>query len=421
MDILMVVAYFIPEIGSAAHVYYDLARAFVNRGHSVDVLSSYPRIFNLSGEDRGSNFPLDETMDGIHVHRCRHPADRDNIMVRGLEHFYLPFYYFRKYRQMGKKFDVCLIYIPPLPLYYLAKWIKRYDGTPSVLNFQDFHPQELTDVGMLKNPLMIKIMEHIERESYQKADYITVLSRRGVQYVVERGCNPGSVCHIYNAISSQDLGTFSSRRDFKTREGIEGKVLISYAGILSPFQGTDSILDVAKKLENHKNIIFCIAGDGMLKNHLEERVKNEKITNVVLLPFLKREEYFNLINSSDISMVSLDTRMRAPCLPGKLINLMAVQQPIVALIPEDCETADVLRSANCGSIVNPGDIAVLEEKILELVDNPDMRKQYGDNGRRFLETQMNLENNLIIYETIFAHLVGEEGQIFQEPFVGGKR
>lgn len=45
MKILMVVAYFIPEIGSAAHIYYDLAKAFVKRGHEVDVITSYPRDF----------------------------------------------------------------------------------------------------------------------------------------------------------------------------------------------------------------------------------------------------------------------------------------------------------------------------------------------------------------------------------------
>jgi len=47
MKILMVVAYFVPEIGSTAHIYFDLAKAFVKRGHEVDVITSYSRKFNL--------------------------------------------------------------------------------------------------------------------------------------------------------------------------------------------------------------------------------------------------------------------------------------------------------------------------------------------------------------------------------------
>jgi colanic acid biosynthesis glycosyl transferase WcaI len=127
-----------------------LAKAFVKRGHSVDVITSYPREFNLSKEDKGKEFALEETLDGVAVHRCVHPAQRDNVVLRGLEHFVLPRYYFKKYKKLGKRFDGCLMYIPPLPLYYLARKIKRYDGTKSVLNFQDFHPQELTDVGVLR-------------------------------------------------------------------------------------------------------------------------------------------------------------------------------------------------------------------------------------------------------------------------------
>ena len=152
----MVVSYFIPEIGSAAHIYFDLAKSFIKRGHEVDIITSYPRSFHLDKKDVDEGFPLEETIDGVKVHRYKHSANRDNIFLRGLEHFLLPRYYFSLFKKIDNKFDVCLIYIPPLPLYYFAKKIKKYKGVPSVLNFQDFHPQELTDVGVLKNRLMIK-------------------------------------------------------------------------------------------------------------------------------------------------------------------------------------------------------------------------------------------------------------------------
>ena len=279
MKILMVVVHFPPEITGAAHIYFDLAKAFVKRGHEIDVITSYPRKFYLNKDDADKDFPLKETIEGIKVHRCKYPAKRDNIVLRGLEHFLLPIYYFKMYREIKKKFDAGLIFIPPLPLYYFARIIKRCDGTPFVLNYQDFHPQELTDVGVMKNRLMIKIMEHIEKESYKNADYITVLSKGGVDYIVKKGGNPSGVKHIYN---SAILSDFEKRttKDLKKKEGIEDKFLISYAGILSPFQGIDNILDVAKKLNGHEDIIFYIVGDGMLKNHLEHRIKGEKIPNV---------------------------------------------------------------------------------------------------------------------------------------------
>jgi len=62
MRILLVVANFIPEIGSAAHIYFDLATAFVKKGHVVDVITSYPREFNLDKADRGREFSLEKRL-----------------------------------------------------------------------------------------------------------------------------------------------------------------------------------------------------------------------------------------------------------------------------------------------------------------------------------------------------------------------
>lgn len=406
----MVVAYFVPEIASAAHVYFDLAKTFVKRGHEVDVITSYPRKFNLYENGAERNFPLDEIIDGINVHRCKHWTQRDNIVLRGLEHFLLPRYYFKKYRQIGKKFDVCLMYIPPLPLYYLAKKIKKYDGTPYVLNYQDFHPQELVDVGVMKNKVMIKIMEYIERQSYQNADYITVLSEGGIDYVVKKGGDSNKMSHIFNGVILEEFDKLT-RRDFKKKEGVGDKVLITYAGILSPFQGIDSILDVAKRLKHEQDTIFYIVGDGMIKEHLNQKIEKENISNVKILPLQPREEYFNIVNSSDILLVSLDKRMKAPCLPGKILNILAMKKPVLAIVPNDSETARVVRKANCGIVVEPGNLKELKNAILKLKNDSELRKKLGENGRKFLEENMNLERIIMDYERIFSKITGKESCI----------
>jgi len=401
MKILMVVAYFLPEIGSAAHVYFDLAKAFVKKGHKVDVITSYPREFNLSKNDISKDFPLNETIEGIEIHRCKHPAQRDNVLLRGLEHFVLPRYYFKTYKKLENNFDVCLMYIPPLPLYYLAKKIKKYDGTKSVLNFQDFHPQELTDVGVLKNPLMIKILEYIVKRAYKNAEFITVLSHSGIDYIVKRGGDPNKIKHIYNGVLLEDFEKYKKKKDFKKKEGIEDKFLVSYAGILSPYQGIDNILDAAKQLIEQEDIIFYIVGDGSIKQHLQERIISEEISNVKLLALQSREKYFNIINSSDISLISLDERMFAPCLPGKTKDLFGMGKPIIASVPKNTETADVISKTGCGIVVEPGDINGLIKVINKLKTDNDLRKKMGYNGYKFLIVAMNLEKNIEKYENLF--------------------
>jgi glycosyltransferase involved in cell wall biosynthesis len=405
MKILMVVAYFFPEIGSAAHVYLDLARAFARKGHDVDIITSYPRKYNCGNMDLKRVFPSDEEFEGIQVHRVKHPHTRDNLIIRGLEHFLLTYYYFKKYRQLNKKFDVCLMYIPPLPLYYLAKKIKKFDGTPTVLNFQDFHPQELTDVGVLKNPILIKILEHIERQAYRNADFITVLSPAGVDYIIQRGGNPEKIVHIYNGVILSDIDTLFTSRNFKEHEGIQGKFLISYAGILSPFQGIDKILDVATDLKEYKDIIFYIVGDGMIKTHLETRINNENLENVRLLPLQPRDEYYNIINSSDINLISLDDRMNAPCLPGKTSNILAANKPLIAIAGKTSETYRVIKQIYPGFVVEPNNPEEFKRIIINIKDNPERAKRMANNCRKFFEENMALEKTTDNYIKIFMSLI----------------
>jgi glycosyltransferase involved in cell wall biosynthesis len=407
MNILIVVSNFVPEIGSAAQLYYDLARSFVRRGHKVDVITSYPRRFYLDGTDLNKEILSEELIEGIRIHRCKHNAVRDNIVLRGMEHFLLPYYYFGTYQRLNRKFDVCLIYIPPLPLYYFARALKMFDGTPSVLNYQDFHPQELVDVDLLKNNLLIKIMEYIEHQSYKNADFITVLSEGGIDYVFSRGGDLSKIKHIYNGCMISDSNEYIEIGNFKNRVGIEDKILISYAGILSSFQGLDYILNAAKELKEHTEIIFYLVGDGMIKNHLAQRIRDEDLYNVRLLPLQPRDEYLNIVKSSDISLISLDERMKTPCIPGKLVNLMAMNKPIIAVVPVDSETAKVIRRSKNGVIVRPGDVEEFKRTILYLSENPRSLQAMGENGSTFLKTNMDLNKIVLRYEEIFRAIKAE--------------
>ena len=42
MDILLLTAYLPPDVGSASHLFYDLGRVFVERGHKVTVVTGLP-------------------------------------------------------------------------------------------------------------------------------------------------------------------------------------------------------------------------------------------------------------------------------------------------------------------------------------------------------------------------------------------
>jgi len=58
MKLLLIVANFLPEIGSAAHIYHDLGLDLVKRGHEVHVITSYPMEFYLNEKNSFISSPF---------------------------------------------------------------------------------------------------------------------------------------------------------------------------------------------------------------------------------------------------------------------------------------------------------------------------------------------------------------------------
>jgi len=145
-------------------------------------------------------------------------------------------------------------------------------------------------------------------------------------------------------------------------------------------------------------------GDGLIKDHLVQRIKDEDIFNVRLLLLQPRDEYLNILNSSDISLVSLDEWMKAPCIPGKLVRLMAMKQPIIAIVPDNCETAKVIRRSKNWIVVRPGDVEGVKRAILDFGNDAEPLMALCENGRTFLETNMELNKTITRYERIFRAL-----------------
>ena len=70
MNILLLAAYFPPDTGSAAHLFYELGTALVKKGHGVTILTSFPS-YHARG-DLGANL--------ITVHS---PGNRDHVVMNG--------------------------------------------------------------------------------------------------------------------------------------------------------------------------------------------------------------------------------------------------------------------------------------------------------------------------------------------------
>ena len=405
MKILLITGYFPPDTGSAANLFYELGGKLVAKGHAVTVLTAVPS-YHVTGQAKPyvGRF-IEEQVEGMRVCRVRVPQlPRYIPTMRGLWQFCMAFGFRRVLDRIGPH-DVALVYSPPLPLGFVGSAAKKRWGTRFILNVQDLFPQSATDLGILKNRLLIRLFEGLERRIYRSADHITVHSPGNKTHVVKVGMEPDDVTVMPNWIDTEYIRPGRRYSPFTTANGLNGEFIVSFAGVLGYSQDIDVVLRAAQQLQKRENILFLIVGDGVERERLTSQAKAMALTNVRFLPMQPRSVYPSVLHVSDVCLSTLNKEVMSPVVPSKILSIMAAGKPVIACMNLQGDAPEIVQEARCGYAVEAGDHKALAEAIVRLHDSDSLRRELGTNGRAYCETHFSLNVCCDRYVDLFERLL----------------
>lgn len=407
MRVLLITAYFPPDTGSAAHLFYELGTALVERGHEVWVVTGFPG-YHAEGDlsrYRGK-LAMREAYDGLSVSRIAVPQLPRHIPIaRGIWQFACSASFSLAALRVPKP-DVALVYSPPLPLGFTGWKTRMLRGVPFVFNVQDLFPQSVIDLGLLTNKPLIRLFEGLERFVYQRAAHITVHSSGNRDHVVDqKGAQPDQVTVLPNWVDTTFLKPAPKDNEFSREHGLHGKFIVSFAGVIGYSQDLDVVLDAAQRLHDYPEIHFLIVGDGVDKERLEQRAQELGLSNVTFLPMQPRSRYPSILHASDVSLATLHADVQTPVVPSKILSIMAAGRPVVAALDPSGDAPQLIADADCGVALAPEDAEALAEAVLKLYNDPDLCESFGANGRSYAERHLSLEAAAGHYERLFETVI----------------
>jgi N,N'-diacetylbacillosaminyl-diphospho-undecaprenol alpha-1,3-N-acetylgalactosaminyltransferase len=156
-------------------------------------------------------------------------------------------------------------------------------------------------------------------------------------------------------------------------------------------KGVRELVDAEAVLrKSHPNVFFVLVGEiqqDSPSSVSEEYLREHEGPKLKWLGF--RNDIRELLAACDI--VVLPTYYREG-VPRILLEAMAMKRAVVASDSVGCR--EVVRHEVNGLLVPPRDAAALAEAIGRLADSPDLRAQYGDYSRRWVEAE--LDERLIV-------------------------
>jgi glycosyltransferase involved in cell wall biosynthesis len=254
----------------------------------------------------------------------------------------------------------------------------------------EFNSSVVSFSRMWADPIRFEgIIRRVERTTLRLADLVVVVSEPLRDQVVGLGVSPTRVLVNPNGV---DLHAYSPSVDgSRTRDrlGIRtDEFVIGFVGTFYLFHGLDVLVDafatlLATRSGLRERLRLLLVGDGPLLQDVSERVARAGISDRVLLTGATTQ------SDGPAHMAACDV-LTAPYIPNsdgsafwgspvKVFEYMAMGKPIVA--SQLGQITELLRHAETGILVEPGDANELAHVLGELADQPDICHRLGEAAR----------------------------------------
>jgi len=406
MNILLISPFFPPEVGSAAHLYYELGLALQQRGHKITILTGLPRYHVVGEANTYRRRPfISETYHGLNVFRVFTLDIPWNVpLLRGMDQF-LNAFTFGVVGTLLPRVDIVLVYSPPLPLAVATYFMGRLRAKTAVLNVQDIFPQSAIDLGVLKNPWLIRFFKGMEAFAYRHFQLIVAHSEGNRGHIISRGGQPERVMAIPNWVDTDAIKPGVTNNGLRAALGLNRHFIVSFAGVMGYSQDLNTIIAAADLLRDHQDIAFLLVGDGVEKPKIQHLVEDKKLTNVHFLPMQPKEEYPKILAASDLCLVTLRKEVQTPVVPSKILSIMAAGRPVLASLPLEGDAPRLIAEAQCGVCLAPESPELLADAILNLMQDSRLRAEMGAKGRHYAVKHLSLEACALQLERLFESTI----------------
>ncbi len=403
MKILLLTEYFPPEIGAGSTRAYEHSSQWVKSGHDVTVITGFPDYPDgiIPQKYKGYKF-LIEDIGGIRVIRTyTFPAPNKGFFRRILSFISFMISSVVQGTVASNNQEILIATSPPFLVGVSGYIISKFKNIPFIFEVRDLWPESAIQLGELKNKFVIKFLQKIELYLYHSAKLIVPVAESTINVLLKKGIEEKKIAVIKNGVDLETIPRQISNKSVNTN-----KIVVTYIGTIGLSHALDKVVESAELLKNEDSILFEIIGEGAEKENLNNLIGKLGLNNIKLINKIEREQLTEYYSKADILLVTLrKLDIFRKVIPSKIFEIMAFGKPV--LISVDGEARFIVEKARAGLFVQPENPEDLRDKILYLKNHPDLLKEFGKNGRIFVEENFDRSKLAQKYELLLSSIINE--------------
>ncbi|HSL54559.1 MAG TPA: glycosyltransferase [Pyrinomonadaceae bacterium] len=247
--------------------------------------------------------------------------------------------------------------------------------------------------------------KQVQRVAYSLAHHVVANSNAVREKLIDDGVAAGKVSVIYNGLDVRRLATRLSRAESLSLLGlpaeIESRRFISIvANMRHEVKDYPMFLRSARVVKDAvPEAAFLLAGEGELSDSLRVLARDLGISDSTF--FLGRcENVAELLAVSEICVLS----SKAEGFSNSILEYMAAGRPVV--VTSVGGAPEVVSEGETGYLVRSGDDAMMAERLIALLRDPERARAMGAKGRRLVEEKFSCEAQLAHTESLYDRLLG---------------
>ena len=287
-----------------------------------------------------------------------------------------------------ERFDVVHLHNPPDTLFIIALFYK-FLGKKIVFDHHDLSPELYLSRYYIKpdeGGTVYRTLLLLEKFNLKLADVIIATNESYRDNDIQRG--KLNVRKVFVVRNGPDLNRMKLMPPDE-RTVRMGKKILVYIGVMGPQDGVDYLLRSIHCLvyDLDRNDFYCILiGKGDSLDDLKALAVELKITDYIWFTgFIPEEDLLRYLSTADICV---DPDPSSPLNNVstwiKIMEYMALEKPIVTF-----DLKETRYSAQDAALyVRPNDELGFAQAIVDLMDNPELRKKMGKLGRMRIEQEL---------------------------------
>lgn len=389
MRILFISQLFDPEYSIKG---LDLMKHWVDLGHEVEVITTYP------------NYPTGKVFDGYKV-KLYDIEHIDGVKIIRLWSYishskskisrassYLSFTFMALASTLlTRKPDLIYAYHPQSTTGLIGIVMKCLQGVPFITDVQDLWPDALYATGLSEHNLAMKAIDKWCSLIYKQSSKIIVLSNGFKNALIERGVSEQKIEVVYNWCPEESRIEDTLSKSSESDKEKKKPASFIYAGNMGSAQSLESLIKAVSYFDESQ-LTLTLIGGGIEKEALTQYIKHNNINNVSVSNYIPPSEIFSKLNTADVLVVHLRNHpLFHITIPSKTQSSLAMRKPVLMVVGG--ESNEIIKQAEAGVIAEPGNVESIREAIETLLSNRDMWHEWGENGRNLYLKQFSIKNN----------------------------